>query len=74
MKEILEKIYSKHISSVSFQHQIDIEAKQYTDKEIYEHEVYSYEPNYKITFSDGSTSILSISEIIAEIFNYSLTH
>ena len=74
MKEILEKIYYKHISSVRFIHEVEVHCKQYTDKEIYETEVYSPEPCYHITFSDGSTSVLSLSEIIAEIFNYALTH
>ena len=69
MKEILEKIFDKKIEFIHFKQDIDVDPKQYKDGEIYETEVYSYEPTYHINFVDGSKTLLDLSELIVMIFN-----
>jgi hypothetical protein len=69
MKEILEKIFDKKIEFIQFKQDIDVYPKQYTDGEIYETEVTSSEPLYRINFIDGSDTLLDLSEIIVMIFN-----
>jgi hypothetical protein len=69
MKEILEKIFDKKIEFIHFKQDIDVYPKQYKDGEIYQTEVDSYEPTYRINFIDGSDVLLDLSELIVMIFN-----
>lgn len=64
MEKILEAFYGRSIKWINFKQDIYVYAKQYSDGEIYEHDVESNEPGYVIEFDKGENIYLPLSELL----------
>jgi hypothetical protein len=68
MKQLLQSFYQKEIENIYFNQNIEAYIKQYTDGEIYETEISSYEPQYKIIFKDQTIENLDLQDLLVKLF------